>query len=406
MDIRPFAIQVADSDLEDLHRRLEAVRPPGGVPGAGWAYGAEPGYVDGLLRSWREHDWRAAESRLNTLPQFIAEIGELAVHFVHLKGEGPDPMPLMLSHGWPSSLIEWTDIIGPLTDPASHGGDPADAFSVVVPSLPGYGFSHKGHVPNLTPRRIAAAFTELMPALGYPRFGAHGCDWGSYVTALMALDAPDQLIGAHMGMVSLSAHGRRGGPEGECEDAEQRAARRVWSQREWGYVSIQSTKPQTLAYGLADSPAGLAAWIAEKWRAWSDHDGDPDAAIPRQRLLDTLSLYWFTNCINSANRLYYESRWNPVELAAGQRVKVPSGFFLERSSADRGHGARDMTLRPPPTRRSAAAKVFDIQRWFESPRGGHFPALETPDLLVEELRAFFRPLRLTTNCLGRSAMWL
>lgn len=414
----PFQIRIPDADIADLGRRLRDTRWPSRVEGAGWEYGIEDEYLRGLVGYWMtEFDWRAQETALNAWPQLRCQVGGHLVHTLHVPGRGPAPLPLVLSHGWPSSIVEWRDVIGPLTDPAAFGGDPADAFTVVAPSLPGYGFSQIPAAPGMTPRRIAAMWAELMTVLGYRRFAAHGCDWGSYVTALLGLDHPDRVVGVHMGMVSLSAgpaprpasavdretdtaaRPRASTPE---DDAYRQRVRR-WREREQGYVAIQSTKPQTLAYGLTDSPAGLAAWIAEKWSAWTDCDGRLEDVIPRDVLLANIALYWFTETISSAIRLYKESKDNPVRLAPGQRVEVPSGFLLETSPDARdgspgegGTAAHASTagaarIGAPPRARAEAA--FNVQRWTPVARGGHFPALEIPDVFVAELRAFFRPLR-------------
>jgi pimeloyl-ACP methyl ester carboxylesterase len=298
----------------------------------------------------------------------------------------------MLTHGWPSSFVEYLQVIGPLTDPAAFGGDPADAFDVIVASLPGYGFSDAPTKPGMTPRRIADLWVKLMGGLGYERFGAHGCDWGSYVTSLIGLDHPDRVFGVHMGTVSLGVS-RPSGPQKARtpEELDHARARRRWADRERGYAIIQGTKPQTLAYGLTDSPAGLAAWIGEKWSAWTDRT-DPSCAIPRETLLTNIAVYWLTRSINGACRLYYESQAAPVRLSEGQRVTAPSGFFLETPPAYRNRPPAESAARTAAAR-AKAEEAFNVQRWFEAPRGGHFPALETPDLLIEELRAFFRPLR-------------
>lgn len=399
-----FEIAIDDEALRDLHARIDNTRWPDSLEDVGWAYGTDAGYLRELVDDWRHrYDWRAHEAALNALPQYRMPIEGLDVHFVHQPGNGPAPLPLVLSHGWPSSFVEWQKVIGPLADPAAHGGDPADAFHVVVPSLPGYGFSGAPTRPGMTPRRMAAMWVELMGRLGYPRFGAHGCDWGSYLTALLGLDFAERSVGIHLSMVSLGTPGRRERETSAEEDAYLERRRR-WAAAESGYVAIQGSKPQTLAYGLTDSPVGLAAWIAEKWRAWSDCDGDLDSAIERDTVLTNIAIYWFTGTINSASRLYYESRHHPALLQPGERVEVPTGFFLERASSEPESELKPEG-EPPPERalqftprigappRERVEGAFNIQRWFEAPTGGHFPALETPELLVDEIRAFFRPLR-------------
>lgn len=385
-----FTIDIPAAEIDDLHRRIDASRWPAQVP-TGWSEGTEPGYLHSLLSYWRDgFDWRRIETELNSFEQYLVPVSGGRVHTVHMRGTGPDPLPIVISHGWPSTFAEWRHVITALADPASNGGDPADAFDVITPSLPGYAFSDPPSSPGVKPREIARRWAELMAAFGYERFGAVGCDWGAYVTALLALDHPDRVVGAHMGMLSLS------GPRREGADDETRAhTSRVkrWREEEHGYVAIQSTKPATLAYGLNDSPAGLAAWIAEKWRAWSDCAGDPEAAIGRDELLTAISLYWHTGSIGTASRLYRESRLAPIRLGEGEKIRVPCGFLLESPGCP--GDARTFLDVPrigaPPI--SRAEQICDVHRWTVADHGGHFPALETPDLFVEEVRAFFRPLR-------------
>jgi pimeloyl-ACP methyl ester carboxylesterase len=391
----PFAVSVADDQLTALAARLRATRWPSRLDGVRWDYGVDDDYLRDLVAYWADgFDWRTQEQSLNAWPQVLCTIGDQTVHAIHVPGRGPAPLPLVLSHGWPSSVVEWQRVIGPLTDPGAYGADPADSFTVVAPSLPGYGFSSIPTAPGMSPRRIAALWVELMAALGYDRFAAHGCDWGSYVTALLGLDHPDRVVGVHMGMVSLSANAADRPVGTEEDEAYGRRVRR-WRDREHGYIGIQSTKPQTLAYALNDSPAGLAAWIAEKWNAWTDCHGDLETVIPRDVLLTNIAIYWFTSTINSANRLYKESKDDPIRLAPGQRVEVPSGFLLETSPEQRGEtpegAASAARIGAPPRARAEAA--FDVQRWTPVAHGGHFPALEIPDVFVDEVRTFFRPLR-------------
>jgi pimeloyl-ACP methyl ester carboxylesterase len=388
-DVAPFSVAVPDVELDDLHSRLDQVRLPHVVV-PGWSEGTDVDYLVDLLRTWRhDFDWRDQQLSLNQFEHVKVRIDDVEVHAAIRRGRGASPTPLVMTHGWPSTFAEWRHVADALADPVANGGDPADAFDVVMPSLPGYGFSDPPTSAGMTPRRIAAMWVELMAALGYDRFAAHGCDWGSYVTALLALDHPEHVIGAHMGMVSLGASNRS-----DAADEKEYVARvRRWREEEHGYVGIQSTKPATLAIALNDSPAGLAAWIAEKWRAWSDCGGDPDTAIARDDLLTCISIYWFTHTIGSASRLYRESRLSPVLLGEGERVTVPCGFLLEAPGDD--GGSRNFLDVPriggPP--RARAARAFDIHRWTVVDRGGHFPALEIPDGFVSEVRSFFRPLR-------------
>lgn len=405
--VRPFRIAVPDSELEDLRARLAATRwPPEVDEAAGgldpWAAGMPGPALRELVEEWAErYEWRKHEQTMAALPHVRVATRDPAVaelHAVHVRGKGPAPLPLVLTHGWPSTFHEWHRVIGPLTDPAAYGGDPADAFHFVAPSLPGYGFSSVPTMPGVSPRRIAALWVDLMGALGYERFAAHGCDWGAFITALLGLDHPEHVIGAHMGLVSLSAP-TSPRQQSAAEDA-YRDRVRLWRRHEHGYVEIQGTKPATLAPGLTDSPTGLAAWVAEKWWAWSDRDANDRPLVPREDLLTTLSLYWFTRTIGSANRLYYESRRDPVVLEPGQRVEVPCGFLLETADDQRPQGrARGTAAVPrfgaPP--RERVERAFAVSRWTETPVGGHFPALETPELFVSEVRAFFRPLRQSQN---------
>ncbi len=382
--MNPFQIAVPDAELAAVAEAIARTRWPDQVEGAGWAYGTERAYLQELVGYWADgFDWRARERELNAIPQFCATVDGIGLHFVHQRGVGPDPLPIVLTHGWPSTFFEWHKVIGPLADPAAHGGDPRDVFHVVAPSLPGYGFSDIPRERGMTPRRIANAWTHLMADLGYDRFAAHGCDWGAYVTALLGLDHPDDLIGIHMGMLNLRAAGPR---EETVEDREYKARSAGWMRSEIGYSMIQGTKPQSLAYGLNDSPAGLAGWIVEKWRRWSDCDGDIEQMFTRDEILTNIAIYWFTQTINSANRLYYESRAEPVRLAEGERVLPPAGFLIERVI----DGAMP-NVGPPPWAR--AEGVYDVRRWTIADRGAHFPALENPELFVDEVRAFFRDLR-------------
>jgi pimeloyl-ACP methyl ester carboxylesterase len=388
---QPFRITIPQRDLDDLHDRIDATRWPA-VVDAGWSEGTPPEYLADLLHTWRhDFDWRAQEAALNELDQIRVEIDGIQVHALVREGRGPAPLPLVISHGWPSTFAEWRWVVNALADPGAHGGDPRDAFHVVAPSLPGYGFSTAPATPGMAPRRIASIWAELMSVLGHRRFAAHGCDWGSYVTALLGLDHPERVVGAHMGLVSLSSPD--GADDRSPDDvAHSRRARR-WRDEEFGYHAIQGSKPASLAYGLNDSPAGLAAWIAEKWRSWSDCAGVPEQAISRDDLLTCVSIYWFTNSIGTASRLYRESRLAPVRLAPGQRVEVPCGFLLEPPGEDGSPRSFLDALRIGAPPRERVEHAFDVHRWTVVEQGGHFPALEIPELFVEELRAFFRPLR-------------
>jgi pimeloyl-ACP methyl ester carboxylesterase len=380
--VRAFYIDVPEAVLEDLRDRLTRTRFPGEVAGSGWTYGTNLDYLKQLVKYWvDDYDWRAAEASLNRLPQFVAPVDGLDLHFVHVHGNGPAPLPLLISHGWPGSFFEMADIIGPLSDPAAHGGDPADAFDVVVPSLPGYGFSQQPDRPGMTPGAVGELFVSLMrDTLGYRRFAVQGGDWGAVITASMAHAHPDAITGLHLNMLGVRPFTGPGTPELTEEEKAFIKEAEAWRQEATGYQWIQGTRPQTLAYGLTDSPAGLAAWIVEKFRAWSDCGGDVERSFTKDQLLTNIMIYWVSGCINSSTRLYYESRHNPWMLKPGERIEVPTGY-----------AAFPHELTRPP--RSWAERALNIQRWTPMPRGGHFAAMEEPELLVEDVRAFFRPLR-------------
>ncbi|MBW2233668.1 MAG: epoxide hydrolase [Deltaproteobacteria bacterium] len=375
--MKPFQIEVSDAALEDLQRRLARPRWPNSIADAGWDYGTDLAYAQELVAYWRdEFDWRAQERSLNALPQFRADIDGVGLHFVRVEGRGPNPLPLVLTHGWPSSFYEMHKVIGPLSDPAAHGGDPLDAFDVVVPSLPGYGFSDPPRERGVGAARIADLWVRLMvDELGYPSFGAQGGDWGAAVNTELATRHSERLIGVHYNMLTPPIDEPSLTPE----------QRRWWEEvkayrsREWGYVHQQSTKPQSLAFGLSDSPAGLAAWIVEKWRRWSDCDGDVERVYTKDELLTNIAIYWVTNTIGSSIRLYYETFGDAPVPPTYPRVEVPTGV-----------AAFNEVNRPP---RELCEPHYDIRRFTVMPRGGHFPAMENPAGLVDEIRAFFRMLR-------------
>jgi len=378
MDIHPFTIAVADDVLADLRRRLAATRWPDEVDGAGWDYGANLAYLKDLVAYWRDgFDWRAQEATLNQYAQYRADIDGVSVHFVHERGRGPSPLPLIITHGWPSSFAQMLTIVPLLTDPARYGGDPADAFDVVVPSLPGFGFSDRPRARGMNGQRIADLWARLMTdTLGYRRFAAAGGDLGSPVTQRLALTHPDLVAGIHLTDVGFPTVDR---PDLSAAERRYLDAVRDWSAREGAYALLQRTKPQTLAYGLTDSPVGLAAWLVEKFRAWSDCGGDVERRFSKDELLTTVMIYWVTETITSSVRLYYENSHLPP-LTLEQRIDVPAGVAIF---------PKDLALPP----REWAERSLRVERWTEMPRGGHFAAMEEPDLLVEDLRAFFRPLR-------------
>jgi pimeloyl-ACP methyl ester carboxylesterase len=376
----PFRIAIPDADLADLHTRLAATRWPDDLNDDAWSYGTPVAFTKALATHWRDaFDWRATEARLNALPQFTLDIDGLPIHFIHARGHGPAPLPLVITHGWPGSFVEMERILPLLTNPGAHGGDPADAFDVVIPSLPGFGFSARPTTPGCGPQAIAGMWAKLMTALGYPSFGVQGGDWGSAVSIWLARSFPERVIGAHLNFMISSLQVPDDQPLTEAERAYVASALR-WRDSEGGYFSIQSTKPQTLGYGLTDSPAALAAWIAEKFRTWSDCDGDIARAIPLDALLANIAIYWFSANITSSLRIYKENKAAPLIFAPGERVRPPVGF---------AHFPKEI-LHPP---RSYVERVFDIRQWTDMPRGGHFAAMEQPDLLATEIRTFFRPLR-------------
>jgi pimeloyl-ACP methyl ester carboxylesterase len=381
MSVDQFEVSVTQEKLADLRGRLARTRFPDEVSEAGWDYGANLAYMRELVDYWRDgFDWRDQEKAINRLGHFRAEIDGFGIHFVHERGKGPDPMPLVLTHGWPDSFFRFHKLVPMLTDPARYGGDPADSFDVVVPSVPGYGFSDRPTERGFTSERTADLFAKLMSdELGYRRFGAHGGDVGSGVTEKLASAHADSLIGIHLTDVPywhLFTIPQKGLSEAERGYLE---AGRRWQMEEGAYALIQSTKPQTPAYALNDSPAGLAAWIVEKFRTWSDCDGDVESRFTKDELLTNVMIYWVSETINSSFRVYYETQHNPPE-HRGEYIRVPTGVAIF---------PKDLVPAP----REFAERFFEVQRWTEMPRGGHFAAMEEPELLAEDIRAAFRSLR-------------
>jgi pimeloyl-ACP methyl ester carboxylesterase len=371
--ITPFRIAVPQASLDDLQSRLDAVRWPDELPGAGRDYGIPVADVRALAGYWRDgYDWRAQEQRLNSFAQFTTTVDGQRVHFLHVRSPHPGALPLILTHGWPGSVVEFLNLVGPLADPVAHGGDPADAFHVVVPSIPGYGFSGPTTERGWHPHRVAAAWAVLMDRLGYPRYGAQGGDWGSQISRELGRLAPDRVAGVHLNFL-VTAPGDPAALTGADRAAAARGAR--WRRDGAGYYRIQATRPQTLAYAMHDSPTGLLAWIAEKFSEWSD----PASVIDRDDLLTNVMLYWLTGTANSASRLY----WEMYHLAGTERPQP--------SQAPTGIAVFPHEIVPPI--RAVAEQTNRIVRWSPQPRGGHFAALEEPGLLLADIRAFFRPLR-------------
>lgn len=385
MLIVPFRVDVPQAAIDDLRSRLANTRLPDQIPGTSWEYGTERSYLEELLAHWtNEFDWRAQEARINAFDQFTTVIDDVDTHFIHQRSANPDAIPLMIVHGWPGSISEFLGIIPPLVDPAAHGGDSEDAFHVIAPSLPGFGFSGIPAARGYNPERIAHMLAELMERLGYETYAIAGGDWGAIINRHLANHYPERLIGLHSNMILA-------GPPADEEqrnraDPEELAltsARAAYMQNETGYQAIQGTKPQTLGYGLADSPAGVAAWIVEKFHGWSDlpqgPDGNLDDNFSRDDLLTNISIYWFTGTITSSTRIYYENRNTPAEKPI-EYIDVPTGAAIFPA---------EIYLAP----RAWAEAAYDLRHWTLMPRGGHFAALEQPELYLNDLREFFRTLR-------------
>lgn len=378
MAIKPYQVNVPQTVLSDLLERLKDTRWPDEVKGSGWSMGTNLDYMRELTDYWQhQYDWRKQEAKLNEFKQFKAEVDGLGIHFIHERGQGPNPIPIVITHGWPGSFFEICKLIPLLTDPASYGGDPADSFDVIVPSLPGYGFSDRPRERGMmSSRRAAELWVKLMTEmLGYKRFAAAGGDFGSIVTQYIAADHPELLIGIHLTYIG---HYASIPDPSELSEAERRylGALQQWSMREGGYYMIHSTKPQTLSYGLNDSPVGLAAWIAEKFQSWTDSDGGIERRITRDELLTNIMIYWVTETIGSSIRTYFDNEPQKLEPLPA----VPAAF-----------AAFPKDLNPPP-REWVERRVY-LQQWTEMPRGGHFAAMEEPELLAEDMRAFFSRFR-------------
>lgn len=377
-EIRPFRVDIPQAQLDELHARLDAARWPDQLPGVGWSYGAALDDIRDLAEYWRTgYRWREHEARLNAFPQFTTTIDGQNVHFLHVRSPEPDATPLIITHGWPSTVYDFVDIIGPLTDPRAHGGDPRDAFHVVAPSLPGFAFSGPTAEPGWGPERVTAAWVELMDRLGYERYGAQGGDFGSIIAPLLGRIAKDRVLGVHVNaLVTASAALEPAELDelGEQERAPHEGNDARWMQRS-GYATIQSTRPQTLAYGLTDSPVGLLAWNIE-WFVDYDPTSTVQAPVERDAILTDVTIFWLTCTAGSAARLYYESQsaWGASPAPSG----VPTGVAVFP-----GDGAI----------RTLAERRETVVRWTEYDRGGHFASLQAPDLLVRDIREFFRDLR-------------
>ena len=383
MEVRPFEIAVDQSVLDDLQVRLTHTRWPDEIPGAEWDYGSNLDYIKELVEYWRtDFDWRAQERKLNAFHHFKSEVEGLDIHFIHERGTGPNPIPLVITHGWPSTFFEMTKIIPLLADPGSHGADSADSFDVEAPSLPGFGFSQATSERGMQVQKVADLWARLMTEnLGYPKFAAQGGDIGAGVTSRLGYAHHDKLYGVHLTSVTRPTPYLGPGSRSLTEEETAHVAQREqWFQDEGGYNHIQGTKPQTLSYGLNDSPAGLAAWIVEKYRTWSDCHGDVESSYTKDELLTTVTIYWVTGTIGSSVRMYKENQSHLWTMEPDEIVPAPAGMALFPQEI----------ARPP---REWAERSYDVRRWQEMPRGGHFAALEEPELLAHEVREFFRPLR-------------
>jgi len=379
---KPFKVHVGDDVLADLRERLARARFPDEPPIKPWRTGTSVEYMRELVGYWRDgFDWRAQEAKLNAFPQFTVPLAGIDVHFIHAPGRGPKPFPLLLSHGWPGSVFEFYKIIPMLTDPARFGGDPADAFTVVAPSLPGYTFSFKPNQPRFAVEQIAEVSAQLMTdVLGYRRFAAQGGDWGSFVTSRLGYAFSDRVVGIHLNLLSIRRDPKMlANPSPDEKIFLEQLTH--WLKEETGYQWIQGTKPTTLAFGLTDSPLGLAAWLVEKFQTWTDCAGNPENALTRDEMLTDIMLYWVTGAIGSSFWPYYARMHGPWPIPDGATIDVPTGYAEFPKEI----------LRPP---RSVAQRMYaNIQRWTKMHKGGHFAALEQPEALAAEVREFFRPLR-------------
>jgi pimeloyl-ACP methyl ester carboxylesterase len=384
--MRPFRIDIPPSDVDDLKQRIGNTRWPDELPDVGWSRGVPLGYLRELAEYWRTRfDWSVAQTRLNFWPQYVTEIDGAPIHFIHVRSGMPHAVPLLLTHGWPGSVAEFLDLIGPLTDPAAHGGDARDAFHVVIPSIPGYGFSQPLPDKGWDVPRIANAWAELMRQLGYERYAAQGGDAGSPISLALGTIHPANVIGVHVNML-MTFPSSDPAELADLTEQEQRALGSLvrFDAELSGYMKVQQTRPQTLAYALTDSPVGQLAWIVERFREWTDSKTVPEDAVDRDKILTIVSIYWFTRSAGPSASFYYEGA-EAVRLAATGAppppISVPVGVAVF---------PHDILL---PVRRLAERDIPTLSHWTEFDRGGHFAALEQPELLVEDIRSFFRTLR-------------
>ena len=379
--IEQFRIAVSDEEIDDLRTRLRATRWAETWPDPGWTYGVDPRFLRDLCSYWANgYDWRSHEARLNRFPQFLTTIDGARLHFIHVRSPEADALPLVMTHGWPGSIVEFDKVLGPLTDPTAHGGRPEDAFHVVCPSIPGYGFSGPTTGPGWDTRRVAAALADLMASLGYTRYGAQGGDWGASIAVWLGHLDPDHVAGVHINTVATSPD-----PPEEFDDVtpeEEQALARVrrYLAEGAGYGAIQSTRPNTIGVSLDDSPAGLCAWIVDKFWDWSDHGGDLLRSFTRDEILTDVSVYWFTRTATSAARLYYEAAHGGTTAYQIPKLDVPTGCAIFPAEI------------ATPSRRWADFR-YNVVHYARMARGGHFAAYEAPDLFTDDVRAFFGSLR-------------
>lgn len=382
MALEPFSIPFSQSAFDDLRNRLARTRWPDEVPGSAWEYGFDLRSLQEICRYWKDQfDWKAQVDRMATFHHYRCTSDDIGIHFIHERGKGPAPIPLILTHGWPGSFLEMIPIIPLLTDPAAHGADPLDSFDVVVPSMPGYGFSDRPAVRGMNTFRIAELWAGLMNELGYRRFAVQGGDIGASVSTILGLRHADRTMGIHLNYIpgSYRPHLEPSANLAPVEEEFLQSAAR-WNDTSGAYSHIQRTHPLTAAYGLNDSPAALAAWILEKFRDWSDCDGDLSRRFTPDELLTNVTLYWATETIHSSFRLYYEGRRAPLHFGQGDFIHIPCAI------------ARFPKEEPFPPR-DWIARGYNVQHWTDMPCGGHFAAAEEPGLLAQDIRAFFRRFR-------------
>jgi pimeloyl-ACP methyl ester carboxylesterase len=382
MGIEPFTISFSQPAVDDLRDRLGRTRWPDEIPGANWDYGVSLSFLQQICEYWRDRfDWKAQVERISMFHHYRYSSEDIGIHFIHERGKGPAPIPLILTHGWPGSFLEMVGIIPLLTDPASHGASSGDAFDLVIPSLPGFGFSDRPTGPGTNVFRVAELWTGLMNELGYRQFAAQGGDLGAGVSTALGLRHPDRIMALHLNFIPGSYRPFLE-PDEKLTSAEEEffKLRGRWADERGAYSHVQGTRPQTAAYGLNDSPAGLAAWILEKFREWSDCGGDVYRRFTADELLANLMLYWMTQTIHSSFRMYFEGRKAPLQFGKGEFIQTPTAI---------AHFPKEI-LFPP---RVWIERGYNVQHWTEMPRGGHFAAAEEPELLAEDLRAFFRRFR-------------